>query len=75
MPASMVGLFLNLIPIFGVAGAYLFLGERLTLVQAIGGALILVAVVMVLRGQREGTTTGVAASPQQCEIVDTRWSR
>ena len=63
MPASMVGLFLNLIPIFGVAGAYLFLGERLTLVQAIGGALILVTVVMVLRGQRASATTGVVASP------------
>jgi drug/metabolite transporter (DMT)-like permease len=63
LPASMAGLFLNLIPIFGVSGAYLFLGERLTIVQWIGGTLILLAVVMVLRGQREGATTGVAASP------------
>jgi drug/metabolite transporter (DMT)-like permease len=59
----MVGLFLNLIPIFGVGGAYLFLGERLTAVQWIGGTLILPAVVTVLRGQREGATTGAAASP------------
>jgi len=63
LPASMVGLFLNLIPIFGVGGAYLFLGERLTVVQWIGGILILLAVVMVLRRQREGAMTGVAASP------------
>jgi drug/metabolite transporter (DMT)-like permease len=63
MPASMVGLFLNLIPIFGVSAAYVFLGERLTLVQALGGALILVAVVMVLRWQREGARTLAAASP------------
>jgi drug/metabolite transporter (DMT)-like permease len=63
LPASMVGLFLNLIPIFGVGGAYLFLGERLTVVQWIGGTLILLAVVMVLRGQREGATTVPAASP------------
>jgi drug/metabolite transporter (DMT)-like permease len=63
MPASMVGLFLNLIPIFGVGGAYLFLGERLTAVQAIGGALILVAVVMVLRWQRADATTVSAAAP------------
>ena len=62
MPASMVGLFLNLIPIFGVGGAYLFLGERLTVVQWIGGTLILLAVVMVLRGQREGATTVPAAN-------------
>jgi drug/metabolite transporter (DMT)-like permease len=63
LPASMVGLFLNLIPIFGVAGAYLFLGERLTAVQWIGGTLILLAVVMVLRGQREGATPIPAANP------------
>jgi drug/metabolite transporter (DMT)-like permease len=63
MPASVVGLFLNLIPIFGVGGAYLFLGERLSVVQWIGGTLILLAVIMVLRGQREGAATGVAASP------------
>ena len=63
LPASLVGLFLNLIPIFGVGGAYLFLDERLTAVQWIGGTLILLAVVMVLRGQREGATIEVAASP------------
>jgi drug/metabolite transporter (DMT)-like permease len=63
LPASTVGLFLNLIPIFGVGGAYLFLGELLTIVQWIGGALILLAVVMVLRGQRGETTAIPAASP------------
>jgi drug/metabolite transporter (DMT)-like permease len=63
LPASMVGLFLNLIPIFGVAGAYLFLGERLTVVQWVGGTLILLAVVMVLRGQRADATIASAAAP------------
>jgi drug/metabolite transporter (DMT)-like permease len=63
MPASMVGLFLNLIPIFGIGAAYVFLGERLTVVQAIGGALILMAVVMVLRWQRGDATTASAAAP------------
>jgi drug/metabolite transporter (DMT)-like permease len=63
LPASMVGLFLNLIPIFGVAGAYLFLGERLTTVQWFGGILILLAVVMVLRGQHANATAVPAASP------------
>jgi drug/metabolite transporter (DMT)-like permease len=63
LPASTVGLFLNLIPIFGIGGAYLFLSERLTAVQWIGGTLILLAVVMVLRGQRGEATTIPAASP------------
>jgi drug/metabolite transporter (DMT)-like permease len=47
--ASLAGLFLNLIPIFGVGGAYLFLGERLTIVQWLGAILILTAVVGALR--------------------------
>jgi drug/metabolite transporter (DMT)-like permease len=47
--ASMAGLFLNLIPVFGVGGAYLFLGERLAIVQWLGAILILTAVVGALR--------------------------
>jgi drug/metabolite transporter (DMT)-like permease len=63
LPASLAGLFLNLIPIFGLGGAYLFLGERLTVVQWIGGALILLAVVMVLRWQCRDSVTESAAAP------------
>ena len=48
-PASLAGLFLNLIPIFGVGGAYIFLGERLAMVQWMGALLILTAVVSTLR--------------------------
>jgi drug/metabolite transporter (DMT)-like permease len=51
IPASLAGLFLNLIPIFAVGGAYLFLGERLAAVQWVGAALILVAVMAMLRFQ------------------------
>lgn len=55
IPASLAGLFLNLIPIFAVGGAYTFLGERLAAVQWTGAALILVAVMAMLRFQnREG---------------------
>jgi hypothetical protein len=42
-PASLAALFLNLIPIFGVGGAYVLLGERLTIAQSGGALLILVA--------------------------------
>ena len=63
LPASLAGLFLNLIPIFGVGGAYLFLGERLTVVQWIGGALILLAVVLVLRWQDAPARSASAAKP------------
>ena len=47
--ASVAGLFFNLIPIFAVGGAYLFLGERLAPVQWLGAALILAAVVAIAR--------------------------
>jgi drug/metabolite transporter (DMT)-like permease len=63
LPASLAGLFLNLIPIFGVGGAYLFLGERLTVAQWIGGTLILLAVVLVLRWQCTETATPSVATP------------
>jgi drug/metabolite transporter (DMT)-like permease len=47
--ASQAGFFLNLIPIFGLAGAYLFLNERLTIPQGIGALLILIAVFTLSR--------------------------
>jgi len=43
-PASLAGLFLNLIPIFGVSGAYVFLGERLAPAQWAGAIMILASV-------------------------------
>jgi hypothetical protein len=49
--ASMAGRFLNLIPSFGLAAAYLFLGERLTVVQWIGGVIIVPARVAMLPWQ------------------------
>ncbi|MCU0565550.1 MAG: DMT family transporter [Oculatellaceae cyanobacterium Prado106] len=42
--ASRISLYLTLTPVFGVIGAYLFLGERLMLSQGLGGSLILLAV-------------------------------
>jgi drug/metabolite transporter (DMT)-like permease len=44
-PATTAGLFLNLTPLFGVAAAHLFLGERLASSQWIGAVAILAAVV------------------------------
>lgn len=48
IPASLAGIFINLIPIFGVGGAYIFLGERLGTLQWAGAAFILVAVFAIL---------------------------
>jgi probable blue pigment (indigoidine) exporter len=43
IPAALAGLFLNLIPIFGVGTGYL-LGERLSSLQSLGSLLIVTAV-------------------------------
>ncbi len=51
VPVSRASLFFNLIPIFAVGAAYLFLGERLTVLQSVGAVLILGAMVGVLRLQ------------------------
>ncbi|KAM3098264.1 DMT family transporter [Phormidesmis sp. 146-12] len=44
IPASVAAQFLTLIPIFGACGAYVFLDERLTIVQGFGMVLIVSAV-------------------------------
>jgi drug/metabolite transporter (DMT)-like permease len=64
-PASLAALFLNLIPIFGFGGAYLFLGERLALTQWAGALLILAAVAALLRLQRVETVPATDAVPVQ----------
>jgi len=48
VPATIAGGFLNLTPIFGIATAYVFLGERLTLIQWAGAATIILSVLALL---------------------------
>ncbi len=50
VPASTAGIFINLTPVFGVATAYVFLGERLAQIQWVGAVIILVSVVVLLTG-------------------------
>jgi len=54
-PASFAGFYFNLIPIFGVTGAYLFLGERLVALQWLGAVLILFSVGSIFWLQRGET--------------------
>ena len=44
MTASRTGSFFNLIPVFGIGMAFMFLGERLSVTQWIGAATILISV-------------------------------
>jgi probable blue pigment (indigoidine) exporter len=68
IPAALAGLFLNLIPIFGVGTGYL-LGERLSSLQSVGSVLIVFAVGAMLwvRSRRVPLTTVVPSI-----IVDDR---
>jgi drug/metabolite transporter (DMT)-like permease len=51
--ASIAAQFLSLTPVFGVAGAYVFLGERLTQLQGVGMAIVVAAVIGIARMQSE----------------------
>jgi len=53
VPASLAGIFINLIPIFGIGTAAIFLRERLTAGQWLGAMLILVAVFLILWYQHQ----------------------
>ena len=46
--ASVAGGFINLIPVFGIATAYVFLGERLTATQWVGATTIVLAVFVLI---------------------------
>jgi len=54
MSATEAGMYLNLIPIFGVVGACIFLGDRLTPIQWIGAIFILFAVFAIAILQKYG---------------------
>jgi drug/metabolite transporter (DMT)-like permease len=43
IPAAQAAIYLTLIPVFGVSGGVLFLGESLTPIQAAGAVLIVLA--------------------------------
>ena len=47
--AGLAGMFLNLVPIIGVVGAVVFLGERLSLLQVGGAVLTILALVLIAR--------------------------
>lgn len=53
LPANVAGFYLTLIPVFGIAAAFTFLGEALSGPQWIGAALIIMAAGAVSRLQEE----------------------
>lgn len=53
LPANLAGFYLTLIPVFGIAAAFIFLGEALSGSQWIGAVLIIASVGAVSRPRRE----------------------
>jgi drug/metabolite transporter (DMT)-like permease len=53
--ASLAGFFMNLLPVFGITGAYIFLSERLSALQWVGAILILFSVANIVRLQQRKT--------------------
>jgi drug/metabolite transporter (DMT)-like permease len=51
---QVAGIFMHLMPAFGVVLAWLFLGERLYLFHGLGIALILAGIALTTRGERRG---------------------
>ncbi|KUM25883.1 hypothetical protein AU467_23790 [Mesorhizobium loti] len=65
MLASVAGSFFNLIPVFGLTGSFVFLGERLTLLQWLGAALIVGAAMAVLRREPDNPAPRTEALPHE----------
>jgi drug/metabolite transporter (DMT)-like permease len=51
VPAAIAGLFINLIPVFGIAASYVLLAERLSLREWLGALLIVGTMFVVVGGQ------------------------
>ena len=49
VPASEAGIFMNLIPVFGLIAAYFLLSERLTVTQWLGAAVVVLAMTVMAR--------------------------
>ena len=64
VPPAIAGVFLNLIPIFGLAASRLFLDETLSGRQWIGAIVIVAAVVVITRNQTRAESPIVETSGQ-----------
>lgn len=68
IPASLAGLYLNLVPVFTIGLAFVVLDEVLTGTQWIGAAIVLVAVsaisLLIVRGEQVSGRTAQRVSPK-----------
>ena len=61
VPVTTAGMILNTLPVFGVAAAIAFLGERITWAQVAGAVVILIAFFLFEEGGDQAEDTQVRA--------------
>jgi drug/metabolite transporter (DMT)-like permease len=61
VPVTTAGMILNTLPVFGVAAAIAFLGERITWAQVVGAAVILIAFFLFEEGGEQAVDTPAMA--------------
>ncbi len=71
MAASTVTSMLNLVPIFGVFFSWLFLGEQVTLRKFIGGAIVILGVMLSVRKNRTEAVIAPADSLKEAAAQET----
>lgn len=62
VPAAIAGLYINLIPVFGITASYALLGERLTARQWLGAILIVTTMFVIAAAVTQPTSTNKAAT-------------
>ena len=55
--AGLAGVYLNFVPLVGIAGAFIFLDEKLSLLQLGGASLIVIALVLISVSAQAKTVT------------------
>jgi drug/metabolite transporter (DMT)-like permease len=63
LPAGRVSVFINLTPVVAVAGAYVLLGERFTVAQALAAVVVVAGVWLANSGARGAARTAGSRSP------------
>ena len=69
VPAAVAGSYFNVIPVFGVTFAFVFLGERLSAVQWAGSAVILAAVFELVRLKRDSAQPHSLTASQPHSLI------
>ncbi|WP_436501074.1 EamA family transporter [Actinokineospora sp. HUAS TT18] len=69
LPVSTVATYAYVNPVIAVLLGILFAGEHFGLIQFAGGAVVVVAVILVVRAERAKVSVGAGKIPEPCEVI------